>query len=161
MAEIMTKRVLLASVWIRFFAFLVDGLVISSVIFLLLRPLLLLLGFNVSTSHWLSFYIITSSIVGIVYYVWMTKTWGQTLGKMVFGIRVIRGDGRALDWLTVLFREVIGKFISRLFGLHLGYLWSIFHPKKQTWHDIISDTYVVYDDDVVNQQYIDIEVAQI
>lgn len=158
MEEIRTKRVQLASVWIRLFAFILDGIVISSVIFLLPRPLLALLGFNVHTTYWLSFYIIVTTIVGIMYFVWMTKVWGQTLGKMVFGIRVIRVDGRALDWLTVLFREVVGKFISKLFGLHIGYIWSIFHPRKQSWHDVIGDTYVVYDDEVINQNFIDIKV---
>lgn len=152
------ERFFLASIWFRFFAYITDGIIVGSITFLAVKPILALLGFNVSTTYWLSVFMVSSVIVGLVYFTWMTKVWGQTLGKMIFGLRVIRKDGGPLDWLTVIFREVIGKFISKLFGLHLGYIWSIFHPKKQTWHDQIGDTLVVYDKEVTYQRYVDIDV---
>jgi uncharacterized RDD family membrane protein YckC len=152
------ERFFLASVWFRFFAYITDGIIVGSITFLAVKPILAVLGFNVSTTYWLSVFMVSSVIVGLAYYTWMTKVWGQTLGKMIFGLRVIRKDGRPLDWLTVIFREVIGKFISNFFGLHLGYIWSIFHLKKQAWHDQIGDTLVVYDKEVTYQRYVDINV---
>lgn len=156
--QVTVERFFLASVWFRFFAYIVDGMIVASIVFLAAKPILFLLGLSDSTIYWLSVYMVSSVIVGLTYYTWMTKVWGQTLGKMIFNLRVIRKDGKPLDWLTVVFREVIGKFISKLYGLHLGYIWSMFHPKKQAWHDQIGDTLVVYDKEETHQRHVDIDV---
>ncbi|SDY72438.1 RDD family protein [Tindallia californiensis] len=87
--------------------------------------------------------LMTIGVVGAVYFSLFTKLWGQTLGKMVVGIRVIQKNGDLLDWKTVLLREVAGRTVSQLFGVHLGYLWAAISKKNQGWHDLLVDTYVV------------------
>ena len=72
----------------------------------------------------------------------MTKFFSQTLGKMVFGIKVVTLEERPLTWMTVLFREFIGRYISKLF--FIGYLIVAFLPKKQGIHDLLSDTTVIH-----------------
>jgi uncharacterized RDD family membrane protein YckC len=67
---------------------------------------------------------------------------GQTIGKKVSGLRVIDariggsiGPGRA-------FVRWIGRFVS-LFVLGLGYIWMLWDPEKQTWHDKMANAVVV------------------
>ena len=49
-----------------------------------------------------------------------------------------------LTWSTIIFREVIGRFISKL--LVIPYLLVAFTPKKEALHDIFADTYVIHED---------------
>ena len=126
---------------VRLAAYLIDLVSIQAILALLVywvQPPPLTLAY-------LGLSLFTIGIVGALYFLLMTRFWGQTLGKMITGIRVIQTDGRRPGWRTLLFREVVGRTLSQLAGLHLGYLWCAFHPRKQGWHDLISDTYVIYD----------------
>jgi uncharacterized RDD family membrane protein YckC len=67
---------------------------------------------------------------------------GQTVGKKALGIRVIDfkvggpiGYGRGLV-------RTIARLLSGIV-LFLGYLWMLWDPEKQTWHDKIAGTVVV------------------
>lgn len=67
---------------------------------------------------------------------------GQTPGKMVMGLHVIR-PGRPVPGIgPALARETLGKLMSAL-SLGLGYAWAGWDPRKQTWHDKLAGTYVV------------------
>ena len=69
--------------------------------------------------------------VGYLYFVVMTKRFGQTLGKMVFGLKVIPTSGNSLSWGTVIFREVIGRYVYQAFWfLSLLYLFVPFTKKE-------------------------------
>lgn len=81
-------------------------------------------------------------IIGALYSVLLWVNWnGQTLGKKVMGIKVVREDGKPLGYPTAIIRY-IGYYISGLF-LFIGFLWVIWDPKKQGFHDKIAKTYVV------------------
>ncbi len=83
------------------------------------------------------------SLLGPVYYVVMTVIYGATLGKKVMNIRVKKdGQERNLNWGEGILREIIGKFLSAIVLL-LGYLWMLWDPKKQTWHDKLAGSVVV------------------
>ncbi len=63
---------------------------------------------------------------------------------MVFGLKVISLKEEKLTWGTVLFRELIGRYITFSTGiLHLLYILVAFLPKKQGVHDLIADTVVI------------------
>jgi len=82
-------------------------------------------------------------VIAWVYYVVFTATKGQTLGKMAMKIRVQNLDTAAnLTWVEAFLREVVGKFLSAV-ALLLGYLWMLWDPKKQTWHDKLGKSVVV------------------
>ncbi|MBC7659704.1 MAG: RDD family protein [Chitinophagaceae bacterium] len=69
--------------------------------------------------------------------------WGQTLGKYLFGIRVITMTGGArLSPLNVITREVGGKFVSMMI-LGVGFLFPLWRADKRALHDLLSDTKVV------------------
>lgn len=82
----------------------------------------------------------------ISYFIYFYTTSGQTLGKKVMNIKVVRiADHSYMSWGRVLLREIVGRFVSSLlFGL--GYFWYFSSNKRQAWHDSISDTVVVKTD---------------
>lgn len=76
------------------------------------------------------------------YLVVTTATTGGTLGKHSLRLRVVTSGFARPDWLTVLFREVVGRVIvTASFGI--GYLWTAVDQRKQGWHDKIADTFVL------------------
>ncbi len=66
---------------------------------------------------------------------------GTTIGGTVFGLRVVRTDGRAVDWTTACLRA-LGCFLS-LLPLGLGFLWIAFDRDRQAWHDKVAGTVVL------------------
>ena len=80
--------------------------------------------------------------LSFAYYVFFTGYCGQTPGKMVLRIKVIRCDGSPLSYGRAAFREIPAKFISGIiFGI--GYLMVAFDDQKQGLHDRMADTYVI------------------
>jgi uncharacterized RDD family membrane protein YckC len=82
-------------------------------------------------------------ILGAAYYIYMTGSRGQTLGKMIMKIKVVKSDGQPnIGYGTAFLRETIGRLLSSLI-IDLGYLWMLWDSNKQTWHDKIAGTIVV------------------
>ncbi len=86
---------------------------------------------------------IVALVAGVVYYGKLDGgPRGQTIGKRALGIRVVDkytggpiGTGRG-----------VGRYFARILsGLacYLGYLWMLWDPEKQCWHDKLVDDYVV------------------
>jgi uncharacterized RDD family membrane protein YckC len=66
---------------------------------------------------------------------------GQTPGKMLLNIRLIRTNGNQVTLGYALLRY-LGYIISgALMGV--GFLWIAFDPHKQGLHDKVADTYVI------------------
>ena len=133
-----------AGFWIRFWAYIVDILILASVGMLLIKPIFRLFSLELNNPEWYAPFTIITAVIFYAYFVLMTKLCNQTVGKMIFGIRVISKDGRKLKWGTVIFREWIGRLIS-IIPLNIPYLVVAFTPKKQGVHDFIADTLVVHE----------------
>jgi uncharacterized RDD family membrane protein YckC len=73
----------------------------------------------------------------VVFWVWR----GQTVGKMVMNIRVLRGDGSNITIGYALLRY-LGYIVCAIM-LGTGFLWIAFDSRKQGIHDKIADTVVV------------------
>lgn len=130
-----------AGFWMRFWAFVVDILVVTAIVGIIVNPLFHLFGWSLSESHWYSPMTIVSGVFYYAYFVLTTKYWQQTVGKMIFGLKVKGKTNVKLDWLTVLFRETVGRFISN--KIPIIYLMVAFMPKNHGLNDIIADTVVV------------------
>ncbi|BCB05251.1 RDD family protein [Bacillus sp. KH172YL63] len=131
----------LAGFWIRFWAYLLDLVVIGSITRLVVNPIFKILDISLSDGSMFAPISILTSIVFYGYFVLMTKFFSQTIGKMVFGIRVIDLKGTEPSWGTILFRELIGRFISTT--VFILYVVVAFTNKKQGIHDLFADTTVV------------------
>jgi uncharacterized RDD family membrane protein YckC len=67
---------------------------------------------------------------------------GQTLGKRALGIRAVEmGTGASMSQRTAATRS-IARYLS-WFVIWLGYLWMLWDPEQQTWHDKLARTTVV------------------
>jgi uncharacterized RDD family membrane protein YckC len=131
----------LGGFWMRFWAYLLDLIVISSIGRLIVYPIFRALDLSLMKDDMFAPISILSAIIFYGYFVLMTRYFGQTLGKMAFGLKVIELDGKPLQWSTILFRELIGRFISASFIVL--YIVVAFTNKKQGIHDLFADTTVI------------------
>lgn len=129
--------------WMRFWAYLLDLLVIAGINGILIKPIFRLLDLSLDASGIFTPINITTAVVFYVYFILMTKFFGQTLGKMVFGLKVVPLNDRELSWTTVIFREWIGRYISATF--QILYVIAAFTPKKQALHDLFAETTVIHE----------------
>jgi uncharacterized RDD family membrane protein YckC len=112
-----------AGFWIRMAALLLDALMI---------------GFLMGVLHHVYH---LELLVLAAYGAAMWKLRGSTIGGIVFDLRVVRLDGREIDWETAIVRA-LGCFLS-LAVAGLGFFWIAFDDHKQAWHDKIAGTVVV------------------
>lgn len=127
----------LAGIMSRFLAFFIDGIAIALVLTALLFALSL--AFGTFDGPLLQFIGLALPVV-YHWYFW-TRRDGQSPGKSVVGIRVVKKDGAELSD-TDAFIRAIGYQVSALV-CGLGYIWAIFDGNNQTWHDKLAGTYVV------------------
>lgn len=146
--NILIKEHRYAGFWMRLWAYLVDVIVVFSISGIFTS--MLSLSDSFSTFSLLGFWSANALVSGIFYYSYfliMTKLTGQTLGKMIFNLKVISENGEILTWFDLFFREVIGRFIyNALLIMKLVYLVIAFTPKKQGIHDMIGKTIVIHNE---------------
>jgi uncharacterized RDD family membrane protein YckC len=68
----------------------------------------------------------------------------QSLGKTFIGLRVVRQDGKPIDYKTAVIRHIVGYPLSLIF-FGMGLLWMFWDPKQQGWHDKLAKTIVIKD----------------
>ncbi len=74
-------------------------------------------------------------------YSWPWNTIGWSPGKRVVGLRIVKKGGGP-PGASSGFGRSVGALVSDLV-LGLGYLWALWDPNNQTWHDKLVGTYVV------------------
>lgn len=88
-----------------------------------------------------AFYIAAVALFALNF-VLLASRGGQTVGKRLVGIRIVRENGEPVGMVSVLLRHCVGYVLSAL-GAFLGFLWVIWDVKYQGWHDKIARTLVV------------------
>lgn len=125
----------------RFIAYILDIIVINSLSKLVRNILSIFLTIE-NTGKFFSPYNLIALGIYLAYFTLMTMyNDGQTLGKMVLGLRVVSLTGEKLDKERVIMREVFGRFI--LYRIKILYLTTLFTEKNQHLGDAISDSGVV------------------
>lgn len=81
-------------------------------------------------------------LVGWFYYAAMISRTGQTLGKRACGVRVVRAGTGELCSQPRAFGRNFASILSAL-PCFLGFLWPLWDPHKQSFHDKICDTVVI------------------
>lgn len=84
--------------------------------------------------------VIAAVIFDLVVRIITTYFWGFTIGKFLFGTRVISRCSKKLSLIQVIVRELF-RSISAVFAC-LGYITVIFHRRKRAWHDMAACTAV-------------------
>jgi uncharacterized RDD family membrane protein YckC len=135
----------------RLVAFIIDRGIVSIVLFIIVGSVewianafaINLLLFHEGTPWALSL-AVTAALYLLFWLIYDMGFWmltGQTLGKRVMGVRVVRTDGTRLRFGNALRRE-IGYWLSAI--LFLGFLWILFDNRRQGFHDKLAGTIVVY-----------------
>jgi uncharacterized RDD family membrane protein YckC len=112
-----------AGFWVRMGALTIDALIVAVVV------------------NWLepSGHLFLIALAGYGALMWKLK--GTTIGGIVCNLRVVRTDGRDIEWETAIVRA-LSCFLS-LIPAGLGFIWMAFDNNRQTWHDKIAGTVVV------------------
>ena len=142
------SSLVLASFSRRFLAFSIDFFIVIAVSFFTIIVGLLAAGIEINedvvkvTYILLPVYLILSLLASTLL-LFLHAYSGKSFGKLIFGIRVVREDGRSIS-LGQSFTRWVGYYLSAMPILY-GYLSALFDYNLQTWHDKISKTYVIRD----------------
>ena len=153
-----TARPALSGWWRRAGAQIIDGIIIT-VGAVILFAILAALGLSVDTDGGAAAFVVGAivavlafSVVALLYApAMMSRTDGQTLGRMAMRIRVIRTGGQPMTFGFALLREVIvksllvGALASVTFGLAwlLDILWPLWDEENRALHDFVVNTRVI------------------
>lgn len=150
-----------AGFWLRFVAFLIDGVVALVAFVILLIPLFILTGAGAALSRIGSDEDINDNVgaflgigfvlgfIGIIIVVsWLyyalseSSSWQATLGKKMLHLKVTDMTGQPIS-----FGRASGRFFARivtkLIPLGIGYMLAGFTEKKQAIHDMIASCLVL------------------
>lgn len=148
-------RVEYGGFWLRFLAYLMDGVVILMGVCVVAVPLFFLTGFGAflsqihpgedwsETGPWLIaaaifFFATVSLVVTWLYHALMEcSEWQATVGKKVLGLVVTDTEGRRVSFGRATGRH-FGKIVTNMVPLFIGYIMAGFTEKKQALHDMIA-----------------------
>ena len=128
-----------SSFGLRFLAYIIDMMVISAIFsigkFIFpIDPEAKVLGLVLAD--------VIYTIVSLAYFTILSLiTRGQSLGKIITGLRVVSVGGGNLSTSQILIREIAGRYIQNKF-IFL-YALALVTPKKQSFIDLFTDTSVV------------------
>lgn len=151
-----------AGFWLRFVAVIIDSIIIGVVYFIVIAPILGLLGIGMADNlegidpeneaemmgmagvamAAMGLAQVLSFVISVLYHTFMeTSKFQGSIGKLALGIKVTDINGAKEDFGKALVRNLC-KIISSLILL-VGYIMAGFTEKKQALHDMIAGTLVV------------------
>lgn len=151
-----------AGFWLRFVAYIIDTVIIYAMQSFIFAPVFAWLGIsfaarardfeNLSDAEAMGVIgtiaavstatIFLSSVIAVLYWTLMESSKYQaTVGKLALGLRVTDMDGKNLDFVKALVRNLCKILSAMIMGI--GYILAGFTEKKQGLHDIIANTLVV------------------
>jgi uncharacterized RDD family membrane protein YckC len=130
-----------ATIWKRFFAKIVDGVLLGIVGFGCQFLIIMAMG---GDSENVAAIVVSSGfnmIVGLLYTSILHWKFGATLGKMALSLKVIRPDGSSLSYPQALGRSA-AEYVSSCICL-IGYIMAAFDDEKRSLHDRMCNTRVI------------------
>lgn len=97
-----------------------------------------LLNGEISNTGWL-----ITVLLGLTNFVIFPLFTGQSIGKMLTGLRIVQKDGTYPSLGDLLIRHLIGYPLTIL-TLGLGFLMTVFNQHGRALHDYLAGTVVVY-----------------
>lgn len=120
-----------AGFWVRFFAVVIDGIVLAAINWLVRGVFGDVFG------------ALISFVVTFFYFGWFYSEKGASPGKMVFDLQVVNAHSlQRVGYLRAFGRETIGRTLSSI-ALFIGYFIALFRKDRRALHDLIFDTRVV------------------
>lgn len=97
-----------------------------------------LLNSEISNAGWL-----IMVLIGLTNFIVFPIFSGQSIGKMLTGLKIVQKDGTAVSFGAVLLRNTVGYLLIAV-TLGLGFLFALFSANGRALHDLLSGTVVVY-----------------
>ena len=128
--------------WRRLGAIAYDLMLVLSLLFVASIPLTVI--FRITTaSPWYDLYRGGLFLLSFLYYGWFWTHGGQTLGMKTWGLRLVSMRGKMVSWPQAMLRFT-AAIISWL-ALGAGFFWSLLRKDRATWHDLLSDSRIVFE----------------
>ncbi len=118
-----------AGFWLRFFADIIDGIVLAIV-----GGICVIISSD-------AYYGGVAGALGIVYIIGFWVWRGQTPGKMLMFVKIQSTDEKPITFGRSLMRYF--AYLASSIPLGIGFLWILWDTKRQGWHDKIAGTYVI------------------
>jgi len=116
----------------RILAILVDGVILSVV----------LIPVN-AAARTAIIPVLIGIVLGLIYFTVMEGYLGQTVGKMLLGIKVIREDTEEVPGLGAATIRTLLRIVDGLFGYLVGFIAVMASAKRQRLGDMAAHTLVV------------------
>ena len=146
------ENTLYAGFFVRLAAYIIDCILVGLALLVIKIPYLFVWIINPDTFigkpilFKFSVIDIILYLLSLVYFVLMTYFSGATLGKKALKVKVIKQNNEKLSLIDVIYRESIGRYLSGLI-VFIGYIMIAIEKKKRGLHDILCDTFVIYNFD--------------
>jgi uncharacterized RDD family membrane protein YckC len=135
-SKIKAREILIASWWRRFFAWLVDALVIYFLSILIVGPIVYFLGMSIIFEY------IGIGLTALVYWTLLEGTSGSSLGKKLFRMELRSENGDRVGIKDSLI-ESIGKSFLLPIDFIIGLLVPNYKEKRQRLFNKLSKTIVI------------------
>lgn len=99
-----------------------------------------LLGGSLNDAGWL-----LAVLIAFTNFIVLPVFTGQTIGKMLGGLRIVRLNGQPASTGSILLRQLLGYALT-IASLGIGFLISVLGSKGRALHDYIAGTVVIYAD---------------
>ena len=135
----------------RIVAIIIDLIILSLVVVIIALPLGLLAGlsaignptqlFAARIAFFVSFMVL-NVLVWLLYFTYFEGTSGQTLGKKIMGIKVVKENGDQPSFMDALIRTIL-RIIDGIAFYLVGFIVILVSEKKQRLGDMAAGTIVV------------------
>jgi uncharacterized RDD family membrane protein YckC len=140
--------------WIRFVAYLIDGLIMTAAAAILAGLFVvavLIAGESFDREEPSPFAVFAAVllVVALIVINWLYEALmtssprAATVGKMAFGLRIVRFDGAPLSFGRATGRHFAKYILTPMVPLFIGYLLAAFTSRKRALHDMVADTLVI------------------
>jgi uncharacterized RDD family membrane protein YckC len=126
-------------------AFIIDYMVVLMipVVSLLLSRVMGYDGARLLNSEWTSVGRVAMVLLALANFILLPVFTGQTIGKILTGLRIVRADGSPATTGSMVFRQT-GGYLLTAASFGIGFLISVFSNKGRALHDYIAGTVVIY-----------------
>ena len=129
--KVVSQSYVYAGLGSRWWAYFIDGLIVCAISGILV-PM-----FGIAQDI-----LYIPQIIALFYFVGFWTWRGQTPGKMIQRIYIIKTDGSPIGLSRAILRYIL-YYVSGII-LFTGFLWVIWDSRNQGLHDKIAGTYVVW-----------------
>jgi len=126
----------------RSVAFIIDELLLSALLMIMLWDAFTALSTWEEMITLTNAYVIEYMVIKIIYQTLFIYQYGATIGKIVMKIRVIEVRTLGTPIFFSAFNRGVFRIISEML-FYMGFIWAMYNPVRQTWHDKTARTVVV------------------